>query len=174
MSVPPPLPAHNPYAAPMARVDEAAFADLELADRWTRLGAAILDGLAVGVPIMFLAMGMAIFIPKNGEQANDALLATFGVLIVIVFVAVLVLNLVWLHRYGQTIGKRMLKIKVVRSDGSPCTLARYVFTRWLPVTVLGMIPLVGYVVALADPLMIFREDRRCMHDLIADTIVVRV
>jgi uncharacterized RDD family membrane protein YckC len=173
MSTPPPLPAHNPYAAPMARVDEGAFADLELADRGTRLGAAILDALVLVIPMALLGVGAAIMSPSNGGKMSEAAMVVFGILLAIVFLAVVILNLVWLHRYGQTIGKRILKIKVLRSDGSACTLARYVFTRWLPVTLLGMIPVLGYVVSLADPLMIFREDRRCMHDLIADTIVVR-
>ena len=38
--------------------------------------------------------------------------------------------------------------------------------------VLAAIPGIGNLYALIDVLCIFREDRRCLHDLIADTNVV--
>jgi uncharacterized RDD family membrane protein YckC len=42
------------------------------------------------------------------------------------------------------------------------------------VSLLGAIPYVGWLVSLVDPLLIFGKDRRCLHDLIADTIVVDI
>jgi uncharacterized RDD family membrane protein YckC len=96
-----------------------------------------------------------------------------GLLFVVVLIVVIVINFVLLYRNGQTIGKRMMNIKVVRFDGSRCALSRFIFARWLPVALMGAIPLIGYAVSLVDPLMIFRGDHRCLHDLIADTIVVK-
>ena len=72
-------------------------------------------------------------------------------------------------RNGQTLGKRILEIKVVRSDGSPASLGRIFWLRNVVNSVLGVIPL--YV--LVDHLFIFGERRQCIHDLIADTIVIR-
>ena len=60
----------------------------------------------------------------------------------------------------------------MRADGTPVTLSRVIFLRWLPVVLLGMIPFVGRVVGLVDALLIFRTERRCLHDNIADTIVI--
>jgi uncharacterized RDD family membrane protein YckC len=37
-----------------------------------------------------------------------------------------------------------------------------------------MIPIFGLFFVLADTLMIFRADRRCLHDLMAGTRVVKV
>jgi uncharacterized RDD family membrane protein YckC len=37
-----------------------------------------------------------------------------------------------------------------------------------------MIPVVGRLINLVDPLLIFGKERRCLHDLIADTIVVDI
>ena len=90
----------------------------------------------------------------------------------LVFVGVVVANCVFLHRNGQTLAKKMLGIRVVRRDGSRCGLARIFFIRYLPVTVMGAVPFVGGLVSLVDALLIFRDDRRCLHDEIADTIVV--
>jgi uncharacterized RDD family membrane protein YckC len=173
MSTPPPLPADNPYAAPLARVDDVMPAELTLADRGTRLGAAILDGLASLIFVLPALVLIPMMENNGGQEPNPVLVGTMVVLMVGGLIALLVVNLMWLHKYGQTIGKRILKIKVLRADGSRCALSRIVFARWLPVTLLGQVPLIGPIAGLVDALMIFREDRRCLHDLIADTIVVR-
>jgi uncharacterized RDD family membrane protein YckC len=39
---------------------------------------------------------------------------------------------------------------------------------------LESIPLLGGLFSLVNVCFIFRDDRRCIHDLIADTIVVKV
>lgn len=172
MSTPPPLPEHNPYAAPQARVDDGLTDELVLADRGTRLVAAIIDGLAFGGIAFLAAILIPMMAPQNGG-GNEVAMGIIGVVMVLAFIAVVVVNCLWLHRYGQTIGKRVMDIKILRSDGSPIGLGRVIGMRWLPVTLMGMIPLVGYIVSLVDPLLIFREDRRCMHDMIADSIVVK-
>lgn len=174
MSVPPPLPAFNPYAAPEARVEEAPPAELEFADRGIRLVAVIVDGFVLMVPIALIGIVAAIVAPQqSGGEPSPVFLGVFGVLVAAVVIAVLVVNLLWLHRYGQTIAKRMFKIRVLRSDGSHCALSRIILARWLPVWLLSLLPLIGYVVSLVDALMIFRDDRKCLHDVFADTIVVK-
>jgi uncharacterized RDD family membrane protein YckC len=88
--------------------------------------------------------------------------------------AMLVWDLWWLHRYGQTIGKRMLGIRIVRCDGTHAPLWRIVCLRDGLMTALEGIPLLGPFIGLTDSLVIFRADRRCLHDMIADTKVVRI
>jgi uncharacterized RDD family membrane protein YckC len=70
---------------------------------------------------------------------------------------------------GQSIAKRMLGIKVVRADGSAITLGRIFWMRNILNTLISFIPLYG----LVDALFIFGESRQCLHDKLADTIVVR-
>ena len=90
------------------------------------------------------------------------------------FIAVLGFNLYYLHRDGQTLGKKVVGIRILRSDTSTCELWRVSVQRFLPISLLGAIPLLGPLISLVDALMIFGEERRCLHDLIADTIVVDV
>ena len=153
-------------------VADVVQGDLVLADRGVRLVAAIVDGL-----IYFaLIMAVAVLLPmalEGGGGGGEAVAMAVGIAATIGFLAVVGVNIYWLHLYGQTIGKRLLGIKVVRGDGSHCSVLRVIFARWLPVTLLGAIPLLGYIVSLVDPLMIFRSDYRCLHDLIADTLVVK-
>lgn len=172
MQQPPPLPAVNPYAAPQARVEDVATTELMLAGRGVRLAAAIIDGLIWAIPFFAFIFIIPAMVDETPDP-NAAVTFIIGLLGFAGFVSVLVVNCLWLHRWGQTIAKRMFGIKVLRSDGTPCALSRIVFARWLPVTALGQIPYLGPFVGLVDALMIFRSDHRTMHDLFADTIVVR-
>jgi uncharacterized RDD family membrane protein YckC len=170
----------NPYAAPAAVVGDVGgsdAADLESrkAGRGKRLGAAIIDGL-INLPWLGLFVWAGVMYYSATRQGFPAP-HTAGMLIFLGFLLMLgvfVVNCVMVHQSGQTIGKRMLEIAMVRTDGSPITLLRYIFLRVVPLVLLGMIPLVGRVVGLIDPLLIFGKERRCLHDLIADTIVVDV
>lgn len=168
----------NPYAAPKAAVDDVAgFAgdDLEArkASRGKRLGAALIDGLVSLVWIVPLVGGglwrFDSALHGQGSTHVSGLLMFLGAVLALV---VLVVNLLLIHRGGQTIGKRALDIAVVRSDGSPIAVARYVFLRSLPILLLALVPLVGRLAGLVDALVIFGGERRCLHDYIADSIVV--
>jgi uncharacterized RDD family membrane protein YckC len=91
----------------------------------------------------------------------------------LVSLATVTINLILLHRYGQTLGKRLLRIRIVRSDGNPASLGRIVGLRIIVATLPSMVPYLGSFYSITDACFIFREDRRCLHDLIADTLVVK-
>ncbi|MEO5624517.1 MAG: RDD family protein, partial [Dokdonella sp.] len=110
----------------------------------------------------------------GGTQPNPLVLGLLGFAIFAAIIGVAVVNMVLLHRHGQTLAKRWLHIKIVRTDGSPCSLLRIIFARFLPLALLGAIPLIGKLISLTDSLLIFRQDYRCLHDHFADTIVVKV
>ena len=57
----------------------------------------------------------------------------------------------------------------VRSDGAKASLGRIFWLRNVVNTVLAIIPMYGIV----DALLIFGEARQCVHDKIADTIVIK-
>ena len=168
----------NPYAAPGAVVEDvSAFGgnDLEArkATRGQRLGAVLLDSLFACVclvPIFFSGVmhGLRTSAVTDSASVQPGLIALGGLLLL----GVLVYDLILLSRNGQTIGKRILNIKIVRTDGSPVTLLRVIFLRWVPIGLLQQIPLIGPLIGLADSLVIFGSDKRCIHDYIADTIVI--
>jgi uncharacterized RDD family membrane protein YckC len=79
---------------------------------------------------------------------------------------------------GQNLGKLVVGVRVVRADtGGPAGFMRGVILRFsLPVTlviVLNGFFLFGFVFLLIDYAFMFREDRRCLHDLMAGTKVVK-
>ena len=73
---------------------------------------------------------------------------------------------------GQSIAKRLLGIKVVRSDGTAVSFGRLFWLRNVLSSFIGVVPLLGVVYTLADMLFIFAASRQCLHDKLADTIVV--
>jgi uncharacterized RDD family membrane protein YckC len=174
---------NNNYAPPKSAVaDPADSDDTVMASRWSRFWASFVDGLVVGLPFgpsymaaapaisalmgqrRFTALTMWVELARTGTPFYGGVLV---LLIVLAFVAVLV------HRNGQSIGKKLLGIKDVRTDGSRATLGRIFGLRYLVNTLLTMIPIIGGLYALVDVLMIFGSAKRCCHDYIADTIVVR-
>lgn len=153
----------NPYAAPRAAVaDHGAGGEAALASRGQRLLAAIVDGLLIYV--FAGSVAMAAYFMASGPVAY--LTAAAAV------IAVLAWNAVLIARHGQTVGKRAVKIRMVRSDGSDASFSRLFFLRGVLVLVLWSLPFIGTLFWLVDCLCIFRDDRRCVHDMMADTKVV--
>jgi uncharacterized RDD family membrane protein YckC len=129
---------------------------MELATRPSRLGAVLLDSLFMAIPYAI--------------ATTEALPAPVRLLGGLGMAALLVAQLSFLSRRGQTLGKRVLGIRVVLKE----TLTNGGFTvnvlkRGLLNGLLNFVP--GYF--LVDNLFIFREDRRCVRDHIAGTVVVR-
>jgi uncharacterized RDD family membrane protein YckC len=169
---------YQDFRPPAAILADAPPAQLELASRWARLGATCLDGLTVGAVVVVAGIGGALLMPMLAGRHRDERVATAiavvaGCGVFLALLALVVWNCVWLKRYGQTVGKRALRIRIVRTSGEPATLGRIFLLRFLPVTLLGAIPFLGHLLTLADLLLIFRDSRKCLHDQFADTIVVK-
>ncbi|MDQ6684440.1 MAG: RDD family protein [Pseudomonadota bacterium] len=167
----------NRFAPPTAAVADVGVATAgALAGRFTRLGAVIIDGLVIACLFWLLSL----FTPINIFDPSAALAGgTSGLLMMTIrnlligFVIYLAVNGYLLHTQGQTIGKKLLGIRILRSDGSRATLLRLAGLRYLANSMVGGIPFVGGLYLLVDSLMIFRDSRKCLHDDIADTIVVK-
>jgi uncharacterized RDD family membrane protein YckC len=165
----------NPYAPPLASVRDIpeAHAANSLADRGTRLGAAILDGVIFGAmayaPFAFVVVFSRTARTGSADGRADPMIALGVALMVVGFAVWCWLTISRMKANGQSIAKKYLGIKVVRSDGSPVSLGRLIGLRNVVNGLLGVVPLYGIV----DTLFIFGESRRCLHDKIADTIVVK-
>ncbi|WP_271407874.1 RDD family protein [Pseudomonas sp. Q1-7] len=162
----------NPYQAPQAELRLDSAAEPLLASRWTRLGAALIDGL-----IMSLATVPVAYFSGTFAAAQQGIEPSLGqqLLSLVVGVAVfLLVNGHFLKTYGQTLGKRLLKIAIVNLDGQVPELGGLLLKRYMVWWLLAYVPLVGVWLVLVDYLFIFRGDRRCLHDLLAGTRVVRL
>jgi uncharacterized RDD family membrane protein YckC len=160
----------NPYAPPRAAVSDvpSPAETSELAGRGIRLGAYLLDSVIASALIIVpfgLVGGFSPELDPSGEPQLPPGALVAGGLGFIVWAA---FTIMYVARNGQSIAKKLLGIKVVRADGSKASLGRIFWIRNVLNGVLGFIPFYG----LIDALVIFSESRQCIHDKIADTVVV--
>ncbi len=152
------------------RSSRAVAANRDMASRGARLGAAIIDMIIV-TPIMMMVvigMGFAGLSDFSGVVSWDIYLVSAGVS----FGVYLMLNLYLLAKNGQTIGKMVMGIKIVRKNRDRASLGRLVGLRLLPIWVFDYAPYTFGILGVIDALLIFRDERNCLHDDIADTRVV--
>jgi uncharacterized RDD family membrane protein YckC len=166
----------NPYAPPRATVLDIAdpHASAVPADRGPRLVATILDGIIIAamvyLPFMIAFMFAAALGGATGVRDNlGSLFLAVSSLGFVGFIVWCWLTIKYVKANGQTIGKKILGIKVVRTDGSAISLGRIFWMRNVLNGLISIIPLYG----LVDALFIFGESRQCVHDKIADTFVVK-
>jgi uncharacterized RDD family membrane protein YckC len=150
-----------------------------LADRGSRFAANFIDSFVFSVPLLvvffviILVAGVASISDAGDSNQNskwDALIG-FGVCSGFLFTLAVgtAVQVFSFQKYGRSLGKKWLNMRVVRSDGSPVDLMRLIFLRnVIPSAVAQLCGIIG----LVDALMIFGQEQRCLHDLIADTIVI--
>jgi uncharacterized RDD family membrane protein YckC len=169
----------NPFAPPTADVDFGyqgllASEEMALADRSVRLGAAMLDGLLT-IVAMIPAIVVGVSAGTVREESNLWLFRSMingtGLITAVSWVALLVYQAYLVSTTGQSLGKRWTHIKIVKMDGSPVNFVSGVLLRSWLVALVQAVPFLKFV-ALIDPLLIFRADRRCLHDHIAGTKVI--
>jgi len=176
----------NPFAPPRALVEQLnAPEEMVTATRLSRFLAVLIDGSPFFVGGVIAALLIPGMFSSGGHTFGAATMNAIGLLGLafgIVCLGWLVWNIVLLYRYGQTVGKKVLGIRVVRMDGSRVAFARFFFLRWLGTVVVTWIisaillaihlRLLSQFAGLVDGLVIFGAARRCLHDYIADTKVV--
>lgn len=158
--------ASNPYGDMAGATDPLAGMP-PLASRGKRLLARIIDALLIGIPIA-LIMGFAQGGWGDGDSGR-----TYGQQLVYTFVY-LVYEALMLSNSGQTVGKKLMRIRVaVLADGSvprgaPAWIRSVVYH--LP----PLVPCVGFIFWLANVLFCTWDKpyRQCLHDKAVKTVVV--
>lgn len=162
----------NPYAAPHAPViRHAGKTSVRLAERSDRFAAALLDNLIYLPCCIPLFLGNAWqFLTEDEVLEPDAKGAVGLLLAFLMWAGIVGYQCFLLHQNGWTVGKRVMRIKVVDSSGRRADTLRLVVVRTF---VPALISSCCNLLSLVDVLMIFGESRRCLHDYMAGTIVVR-
>ena len=84
----------------------------------------------------------------------------------------LLLNFSLLKTEGQTIGKRIMKIRMIGRDDQPLGIQALLLKRYAVFGLIAFVPVLGPVVCLANVLLIFRISHSCGHDELAGSKVV--
>lgn len=168
----------NPYANYGQIADPMqASVGVRLADRGKRFVGALIDGM---IGILLIGPGYGIMVAGQilAQQSNgaDTTMMFVGIgLLALGGIAQLGVNIYLLVTRSQTIGKLLMKTQIMDiNTHRPAGFVNTFLLRMLLNGVIGAIPCVGAIYSLADPLFIFREDKRCLHDLIAQTYVADI
>jgi uncharacterized RDD family membrane protein YckC len=168
--VPPPYQPQGSMYDPMQQQAAApAYATF-----WLRFAAVLLDGLILGIPLAIILFAAGIY-RTSGVSVTRSILSSLISAVIYLLYEGLMLS----FRNGQTLGKQIVKIRVVPKAGGTLTMQQ-AFTRagvkaLLSVissirppytSFLGIIGLLNYLSMLWD------SDKQCWHDKAAGTIVV--
>jgi uncharacterized RDD family membrane protein YckC len=139
----------------------------QLATIGRRALAQVIDGFVVGIPLFIVTLAW-------GGDLTDTDNDNLVVLTALWLGVNLFYNTAMIATRGATVGKRLMKIKVVnRVDGSPVSWS-YSAVRALIPAVAGLIPVIGFALNIAVYVRaFFHPYRQGLHDAAAGTIVVR-
>jgi uncharacterized RDD family membrane protein YckC len=135
---------------------------LEYAGFWVRLGAGVID------LIFLLVLLYTVYCAISGFSVNTGLPRVphlvLAVLFWIIYIAYLTVFWTW---KGQTPGKMLLGIKIIRTDSSPLDW-QHALLRYLGYIASTAVLFIGFIVIAFD------SRKQGWHDKIADTYVVKV
>lgn len=164
------------FAPPQAHVEDVVPDEPALAGRGARLGAAIIDALLAGAAGWAAAMLPPFqgLIQKHMQAAEQGIW-TWNPTALLIGIPIFLLIQGWtLHTRGQTLGKLLLKLRIVRTDGSKVSALRMFGVRYGIGTLTGVVSGLSMIYGILDALLIFRESRQCLHDTLADTKVIKL
>jgi uncharacterized RDD family membrane protein YckC len=161
----------NPFRAPSSSVaDVPEIGGLELAGRGHRFGAATIDGFIEMFVVLPCAFAIGIFdFAKLGQGQTIMFNVEIGIL---TFASFILIQGYFLKKNGQTIGKKIVGIRIVDLDENVPGLWTLLGRRYAPIFIAQIVPIIGPFLGLVDDLFVFKSDRRCIHDHIAKTKVV--
>jgi uncharacterized RDD family membrane protein YckC len=181
----------NPYSPPTTHVDPPSPLQSGVpgphnyASLGERFAGALLDGLImipVGLVIGFvyaLISPPKVVIVENFADAFNGSASGYG------FAETFLIGVIGLAAYigiqwtfwkstGQSIGKKVMKTQIVNLDGSQADVNTIAFKRYGIMALIANVPFVGSLIYFVGVLLIFRQDRNCLHDDIAKTRVIKL
>ena len=166
---------------PVSRAPSALGGTHVLASWWSRVGGALIDGLIVGIggAVLLVALtapfGIGFFAGEEFGVVSLIVGLLFATLCVTI-VAFLYAPAMMARTNGQTLGRMVVGIRVVRAKGQPMTFG-WAMLREVAVKALlfGIASSMTFGLAsLLDVLWpLWDEENRALHDFIVDTRVIR-
>lgn len=188
---------YNPYKAPKTEITEAEFVpqEVELATIFERVLARVIDYLVFNlVVVVLVGIILSIYVIGFGIEevgrrvdemleADDFSLIRLNLIDPSIWGAIILTHAIFLaihgfliNRYGQTMGKRLLKIAIVDADTyEKVPLPRLFVFRYLIWSIPALsFDLINWTIRVLDLCFGLRQNRRTLHDMTANTIVIKV
>jgi uncharacterized RDD family membrane protein YckC len=154
----------------------------QLAGWWSRVGAALIDGLIIGIgALVIMAIFGSVFSVGFFDSEETGVIAlVVGLMlsfVAIAIVALLYAPLMMSRTNGKTVGRMAMGIRVVRANGQPMTFG-FAMLREVAVKALLFGAVAGSLTFglanLADVLWpLWDDENRALHDFVVDTRTVR-
>jgi uncharacterized RDD family membrane protein YckC len=167
--------------APAQTAPPIASGRYQLAGWWSRVGAALIDSLIIGVgALIIIALFGSVFSVGFFDSEETGVVALVAGLmlsfVAIAIVALLYAPLMMDRTNGKTLGRMAMGIRVVRANGQPMTFG-FAMLREVAVKALlfGFAGSITFGLAnLADVLWpLWDDENRALHDFLVDTRTVR-
>jgi len=143
----------------------------ELASRPARLGAAIIDSF-IQLFILLPILDYTHFMDYVRDQKSPPLELTLS-LMIISYLIYIGSHYYFIKKNGQTIGKKLLNIRIENNSGGVASFNTIIFRRYLFSTAISSFPAIGLILLSIDTLLIFRDNHACWHDDFAKTRVIK-
>jgi uncharacterized RDD family membrane protein YckC len=143
----------------------------ELAGRWARLGAGIIDIILVAIVTGLISIPFIdwdrVVNPQPGDSMyNGAQVGTNAISVVLAFLYYWLMH----AKRGQTLGKMLLGIRVVREDGQAITTGQAVGRSAFYSVLGGICGCIGLIDILW---ILFDRRKQALHCKVAHTVVVK-
>ncbi len=136
-----------------------------------RTAAYLIDSLVIIFPMVIVWYALGMPVPETEAEIIGYLEnppEEFQTFLMVNVILDLLYRTIFVALFATTPGKRIFSMYVVRGDGSRISHLR-VLARQSLVALLHLIPFGVFVFLVVA----FRQDRRGLHDLICDTVVIR-
>ncbi|MDT3428613.1 putative RDD family membrane protein YckC [Paenibacillus forsythiae] len=127
---------------------------------WIRFAAQLLDGLVLMIPA-----GILYFLITGGEKASDSERDVVRNILTMGYTVLL--PVFW---NGQTIGKRICKIRIRKLDGTSPGIGSLLIRNGLCLLLYSYTFGIAFLISIV--MVIVRKDRRAIHDFASGTEVV--
>lgn len=186
----------------LSDLPKTEIADVHIASVWSRVAAYLLNYLfnvIIFLPYYYILYTETVAIAKQKNIAftqeliisvsERADMTQMLGLTSIVYLIVGIVQLYYMSRYGQSLGKKIMRIRVLKSNGSNpgflgTVLVREVAWGLIVLAIVfaayfvlkGNILIYSLLITLINFIMLFsvKRDRRTLYDMLADTVVVKL
>ena len=147
--------------------NDASINRIVLASKYDRLRAALIDYVIFF--ILFSYNYSQLFEVMNSSRAETEGSKAFNIFF-LSFLPLLFINMYLWAKNGQSIGKKLIGIKIVHQSGRYASISSLFFNRNLLFILFHwtiILPVIDFIY------MYKTKDQQCLHDLMAETIVIK-
>ena len=134
---------------------------------FVRLAAYIIDCILVGLALLVIKIPyLFVWIINPDTFIGKPMLFKFSLIDIILYLLSLVYFVLMTYFFGATLGKKALKIKVIKQNNEKLSLIDVIYRVSIGRYLSGLIIFIGYIMIAVD------SRKRGLHDILCDTFVI--